>query len=149
MPTLANPKWERFAQGLAAGKPAYDAYVQAGYNPPPGGGNARRLKRYEAVTQRVYELLERQAKRMELTKEQILQMLLDDRELARREGQASAAMKADELLGKELHRMFVDRKEVGGPGDFDQMTEDELREFISDRNVSTPLPTHAAPKTEQ
>lgn len=37
-----------------------------------------------------------------------------------------------ELLGKELG-MFVDRSEIGKPGDFDHMSDDELREFVARR----------------
>ena len=37
-----------------------------------------------------------------------------------------------ELLGKELG-MFVDRSEIGEPGDFDDMSDDELREFVARR----------------
>lgn len=35
-------------------------------------------------------------------------------------------------IGKELG-MFVDRKEIGGPGDFERMSDDELRELIATR----------------
>ncbi len=37
----------------------------------------------------------------------------------------SVANRALELLGKELS-MFIDRKEIGEPGDFDRLTDDEL-----------------------
>ena len=46
-----------------------------------------------------------------LTKTAIIEMLLADRELARSKGQSSAAIRAAELLGKELG-MFIDRAEV-------------------------------------
>jgi hypothetical protein len=42
---------------------------------------------------------------------------------------ASAANRALELLGRELN-LFTEKKEVGKPGDFDQMTDEDLREFI-------------------
>jgi hypothetical protein len=38
----------------------------------------------------------------------------------------TAANRAAELLGKELS-MFTDRHEIGGPGDFSRLTDDELR----------------------
>jgi len=44
--------------------------------------------------------------------------------------QGSVANRALELLGKELG-MFIDRKEVGKPGEFENMNADQLREFIS------------------
>jgi hypothetical protein len=39
----------------------------------------------------------------------------------------SAANQALKLLGMECHGMFVDKLEVGSPGDFARMTDDELR----------------------
>jgi hypothetical protein len=43
------------------------------------------------------------------------------------------------LLGKELS-MFVDKKEVGGPGDFGRLSDDELRAFIRERySLKQPL----------
>jgi phage terminase small subunit len=42
----------------------------------------------------------------------------------------SAANKALELLGKTLG-VFIERKEVGAPGDFAAMTTDELRDIIA------------------
>lgn len=44
----------------------------------------------------------------------------------------SAANRALELLGKEAG-MFVDRREVGGPGDFARMGDEELLRFIRDQ----------------
>ena len=51
MPALTNPKHERFAQELAKGKPAYEAYVLAGHKGQPEvvkhkgrQGRRRRLK---------------------------------------------------------------------------------------------------------
>src|SRR5215813_10554222 len=42
---------------------------------------------------------------------------------------ASAANRALELLGRELN-LFTEKKEVGKPGDFDHMADEELTEFI-------------------
>jgi len=47
-------------------------------------------------------------------------------------GDINGVNRALELIGKEL-RMFVDRKEVGQPGEFahlENMSADELRAFI-------------------
>jgi phage terminase small subunit len=41
----------------------------------------------------------------------------------------SVANKALELLGKELG-MFIDRKEIGGPNEFDRMSDEELEAFL-------------------
>jgi hypothetical protein len=44
-------------------------------------------------------------------------MWIEDRRIARERGQVAAAVRAAELLGKELG-MFVDRREQGKPGEF-------------------------------
>jgi phage terminase small subunit len=70
MPVLKNQRWELFAQGLAAGKTADEAYEAAGY--VPNRGNAARLKPNESIQSRVAELAEAQAKRAGITKEMVL-----------------------------------------------------------------------------
>ena len=120
MPILENARHERFAQALTAGKTAVDAYEAAGYR--RNRGHASTLRRNPKILQRVDEILESKGQiqgrgalaaieRARLTKTAVIEMLLADRELARRRGQSSAAIRAAELLGKELG-MFVDRAEV-------------------------------------
>lgn len=75
MPTLSNAKHERFAQELAKGKTADEAYVQAGYE--ANRGNASTLKAKKSVQARVAEILGRAAERAEINQERVL------RELAR------------------------------------------------------------------
>ena len=117
MPLLENAKHERFAQALAAGKTAVDAYEFAGYR--RNRGHASTLRKNPKLLKRVDEILETQGQiqgrgalaaieRAGLTKSRFMEMLIDDRELARKNGQASAAIRATELLGKELG-MFIDR----------------------------------------
>lgn len=65
MAALTNPKHERFAQELAKGKSASEAYVLAGYK--ANDGNASTLKGNQKVEDRVRELLERGAIKVELT----------------------------------------------------------------------------------
>lgn len=75
MAALDNAKWELFAQGLAKGISASEAYVQAGYK--KNDGNASRLKGNEKVEARVAELVEAGAAKAEVDVERTL------RELAR------------------------------------------------------------------
>ena len=44
----------------------------------------------------------------------------------------SVANKALELLGKEPG-MFIDRKEVGGPNEFERMNDEDLTAFIEEQ----------------
>ena len=128
MPLLKNQKWERFAQELAKGKTAGEAYVLAGYK--ANDGNAIRLKGNERLLARVQELLGRSAARAEVTVASILNELEEARKLAAEINQPSAAVAA--TLGKaKVAGLIVERKEVGKPGDFEGMNVDELRDYIT------------------
>src|SRR5690606_16820516 len=65
MPVLPNPRHESFAQALAKGKTADEAYALAGYK--PNRGNAIRLKANESVRSRVQEIVGRVAEKAEWT----------------------------------------------------------------------------------
>lgn len=70
MPSLDNPKHERFAQELAKGKSQAEAYAEAGY--VADEGNACRLTGNDKVQARVAEIQERGAVRAEITVSSIL-----------------------------------------------------------------------------
>ena len=119
MPPLENAKHERFAQELAAGKTAVAAYETAGYR--RNRGHASTLRKNPKLLKRVDEILETRGQiqgrgalaaidRGRLTKTAVMDMLLADRELARQKGQASAAIRATELVGVELG-MFTTRSD--------------------------------------
>ena len=57
--SLDNARHERFAQGVASGKSATDAYEEAGYQ--EHRGNASTLRAKQHVSERVEELLEQAA----------------------------------------------------------------------------------------
>src|SRR5207302_8687376 len=106
MPPLENAKHERFAQELAAGKTAVDAYEAAGYR--HNRGHASTLRKNPKLLKRVDEILETRGQiqgrgalaaieRARLTKTAVMDMLLADRELARQNGQASAAIRASRV----------------------------------------------------
>jgi phage terminase small subunit len=123
MPALDNPRHERFAQELAKGKSADEAYQLAGYS--ENRGNATRMKANESVHARVQELTERAAEKAVLTKSWVIERLMTNAERALQEVavrdsegnqtgefeyEGAVANRALELLGKELG-MFVDRSE--------------------------------------
>src|SRR5262245_58302128 len=123
MPLLPNNKHELFAQGLAKGLSADAAYEQASYR--PNRGNAARLKANESISGRVQELQEAAAAKAMVTKQWVLDHLKEVVERAMqaepvldRDGnpageytfQASSAIRALELIGKELG-MFTGRRE--------------------------------------
>ncbi len=71
--TLANLRHERFAQALAQGKAANEAYALAGYR--ANDGNASRLKGNERISARVQEIVGRAADRAEVSLERVLREL--------------------------------------------------------------------------
>jgi phage terminase small subunit len=158
MPVLKNPRHERFAQELAKGKSQTEAYETAGWK--GGQKNAHRLGKDEGILGRVAELLAERDEMARKATEKATEALAIDRqwvlgrlvENAQRAMQAvpvklsedgepvngewryegSVANRALELLGKELG-MFIDRKEVGRPGEFDGMNADDIRAAIKRR----------------
>lgn len=105
-----------------------EAYKLCGYTESKQGQS--HLNRRPEVKTRIEQLMLQSAARCELSRKQILDRILEDWDTSRKLGQMASALKAGEMIGKEVHKMFVDRKEVGGPGDFDKMSEQELRDII-------------------
>jgi phage terminase small subunit len=127
MPPLPNSRREKFAQELASGHSATEAYKRAGYK--GNYGNCIRLKGNESITARVLELQHRGAARAEVTVASLVRELDEARVEALRLGQASAAVAA--TMGKaKITGQIIERAEIGQPGEFASMTEEELHEFI-------------------
>lgn len=147
MPILSNPKHERFAQALAIGHPASVAYTEAGY--VYNEGNASRLKSNEKVTARLAEILEEAHKvNMEVTRESILAELEEARQLAITNNQSSAAVQA--AMGKaRVQGLIIDRREVGDPGEFSEMTDAELvakaARDARELGIAGPMPVEDTP----
>lgn len=75
MPVLTNAKHEKFAQEIAKGKSADDAFASAAYKPNPG--NAQRMKCSEVIKARVAEIMSRGAERAAISVERIVQEFSD------------------------------------------------------------------------
>lgn len=140
MPILKNPRHERFAQALADGKSQVEAHQLAGYR--PNKGTASVLKRHPNISERVQELLaereqmsreatERATAELALTKADVMRGLLACHDAASAAGQHSAAIRALELLGKQLG-MFVDRKEMRLIRSVSDLSDEELDALIAD-----------------
>jgi phage terminase small subunit len=151
LPILTNPRHERFAQSLAAGKSASESYVDAGFK--ESRHNAATLARKQHILDRVAELLaERESlhgqataeavKAAGLTKEWVIETLMENvqramqvAEVKRPDGtgtgefqyQGNVANKALELLGKELG-MFIERRQNVPPAA--EMTDEQLSQRI-------------------
>lgn len=108
MPALPNHKHELFAQGLASGLSAAAAYQAAGYK--ANRGNATRMKADESIMKRVAELQKMAQTRALLTLGEHMGELQTLRELAKQNGQISAATTAEVKRG-ELMGYYVERRE--------------------------------------
>lgn len=132
MPVLKNPKHERFAQELAKGKSAAEAYQTAGYSPNPG--NCIRLKGNESVSNRVAEIVGRVAKRAEVTIEDIARQLDEDRALAHEVKQAGAAVSASSVKAKLFGLIREKHEHTGANGgpikhDLSGLSDDNLAQL--------------------
>lgn len=172
MPVLHNPRHERFAQEAASGKGPSDAYRAAGFetkNAKSISVSASRLLAQPSIQGRIQEiLLAREAihaqstalavEKAGLTKQWVIDRLVENVERAMQAEEVKAANdvgtgeyqyngavanRALELLGKELG-MFIDRREIGEPGEFDRMTEDELRQFLAQEEAVIVLPVQGS-----
>ena len=157
MPALKNAQHERFVQELVKGKSHGDAYLAAGYkakNSKVGSAAATRLLNDVKIQERLSELQRKSEERAVLDRAWVLKHLIENVERAMqkvevldREGEGtgvykyegSVANRALELLGKEMG-MFVERSEVGKPGDFDNMSPDELDQFIASETEALRVP---------
>ncbi|HEY6018477.1 MAG TPA: hypothetical protein VIY48_00820 [Candidatus Paceibacterota bacterium] len=130
MGVLRNINDERFCQLVVSGREPGQAYLDTGGTSKTPEYAADRRMRKPVIRKRIEELLDVGARKAMLSRSQILQRIFEDWETSRKLGQMAAAATNAKMMGSELHRMFVDRKEVGGPGDFDAKTPEELMEYI-------------------
>lgn len=108
-----TPKQEAFARAYVECSNASEAYRQS-YDVSPTAKpegiwvNACKLLGDAKVAQRVEQLQREARERHAITLDTITQMLKDDRELARKSGQSSAAVSAVMGLAK-IHGLVVDK----------------------------------------
>jgi Terminase small subunit len=76
MPALANPRHELFAQAVASGKSASEAYRQSGATGKNADVQAAKLVVKSSIRERVAELKEAQSKKCEMTRDQLRQFLV-------------------------------------------------------------------------
>lgn len=123
---LSNPRHESFAQALAKGKSAAEAYTDAGYNPSRSA--ASRLSTNVNIMARVAELQGRASKKVDVTLESLAAELDEARALAMAEKQPGAMVQA--TMGKaKLFGKIVDKhKHSGSIGSYDlsKLSDDEL-----------------------
>jgi membrane-associated protease RseP (regulator of RpoE activity) len=121
---LDNQRHELFAQGLAQGKPASQAYVEAGYafSEP----NASRLTRNEKVVERVAELKARAAAGVQITVANITERLLKIAEKGEGSNDAPllAVARASLMDAAKLNGLIIDKAEI--KADVTSLTDEQL-----------------------
>lgn len=136
MPALSNSRHELFAQEMAKGKTLEEAHTAAGYS-----GNRKAawpLSRRLDITGRVEELLSQRAQieteatqqavqATGLTKAWVIQQAKDVYVEACKDRQHQPALKALELLGREVGA-FIERKEIR-TGPLEDAVADELEQL--------------------
>ena len=139
MPVLANHRRELFTQLLFQGFPAVDAYEKAGYK--RHDGNACTLANHPEVLARLEEIRGEQgwpvgtraiAARANVT----VETLIDDSEKVLQRamkvnqlGAANTAIKGKAILSGK----WIERAEIGAPGEYETMTDEELERQIMER----------------
>jgi hypothetical protein len=126
MPILENQRHEEFARGLAKGLTSDEAYQQAGFK--ANRGNATRLKANESVRKRVLELQATVVERTLVTIESLTEELEAARNLAMADEKGAAAAVAAVMGKAKLHGYLVDKREVGKPGEFADMSLSQKQE---------------------
>ena len=106
MAVLKNARHELFAQAVASGETADNAYKQAGYK--ANSGNARTLKGKQAVSDRIATIQAKVAALSEFTSADAVRQADEDRAFAREMSQPSAAVSASTLKFKLLG-LLVDK----------------------------------------
>jgi hypothetical protein len=140
MPVLKNIRHERFAQLLASGKNATDAYELAGYRRSDSNGPT--MARTEQIRGRVAEInreaFEQQrvtaaaaAERCVITRQSLIAMANELYQQAKEAGQTAAAVAALKEIGV-LSGIRIERSERGQPGEFEwisKLSVEELRQL--------------------
>lgn len=169
MPPLANPKHEQICQERAKGSNQTQSYSSVGFSDDPTSAH-RFFKRPEVVA-RVKEIQNNRiktefdasdnaARSLGVTKRWVLERLKYNAERCLR-GQpmldtngvqipgkftgkpdAMGANRALHLIGLELG-MFIERHEIGGPGDFARLSDDELAARVEADAAALGLPQEA------
>lgn len=142
MPILRNAKHERFCHAVVDGQATTKAYEFAGFK--PDRGNASTLRSKDSIVRRIGELFEeRQRERDREIKKatekaafdraDVIKRLIHLSVVAEKDEQHGPAVRAMELLGKELG-MFIDRQLRKDTDDiFETMDDAELRRLALER----------------
>jgi phage terminase small subunit len=149
----ATEKQKAFARKFIELGVASDAY-RAAYNANKMSDNAIRVEAHRVLANPnvaliVEQLREKNAKRHEVTIDTITEMLKEDRELARKEGQTSAAVSAAMGIAK-LHGLVVDKVKQDSTikRESDQLSDTELEAIATGSSARTSEEKESAPQPD-
>ena len=133
MSILKNPRHERFCQEVAQGKSGTQAYMAAGYKVTEKSAAtlAYELLKNLEIENRIAELntkvIERVVEKTGITLSEVIQEIAKIARAPLGDDYVKASDKRQACvdLGKHLGG-FVERKEVGSPGEFENVADDEL-----------------------
>lgn len=141
MPALRNTRHELFARYLAEGKPASQAYTEAGYKGGPHArANATRLTANETIRARRDEILARKAEKADVTATDVARMLRRAYEVAEAAGNASAMAKSADSLAKLFGLQAATKQTIRHEYAFDAETALQRLEAPSIRDVTPCFP---------
>jgi phage terminase small subunit len=130
MTVLANNRRERFCQLLAQGLTEADAHERAGYR--RNDGNASTLAQHPEVQARLKEIKGKIAAKTVITTETLINEAEEVRKAAYDSGQFGAANTA--IKGKAiLSGKWVERAEIGAPGEYESLSDEELEHQLMAR----------------
>ncbi|TBE67438.1 hypothetical protein [Rhizobium ruizarguesonis] len=127
MPVLKNARHEKFAQALAKGRTADEAYEAAGY--AANRGNATRLKANESIMKRVQEIAARVSEKAEWSAADRLSALKSIFD-ASAKGDPRVAISAIAEANRMQGSYAPAKREItganGGPIEYANLTEEEI-----------------------
>jgi phage terminase small subunit len=130
MPTLSNPKHEKFAKNRALGMSITESYSNAGYE--PHRQNASRLMMTnDDIKNRIRELLGNIDEEFKVTRDNLNKVYLKQLVKADDANNYRAAKDIADSLAR-MNGLIVTRHESGKAGDFDNLTDYELLELIAE-----------------
>ncbi len=136
MPVLKDPREEKYCQLRAQGLILEEAYEKAGWK--RHRGNAARMSAREPIKARIAEILAAAAQATGITIERVTHDLLRIAAKAEALGSAPglAVSRAAIVDAANINGLVIDRREIGAPGEFGRMDDEELRDFIAGRASS-------------
>ena len=124
-----TPKQAAFVREYLVDRNGAQAAIRAGYSRKAARQQGSRLLAHGDVREAVDKAQAKLAEVTEVDAAWVLRKLTHEAQIA---DHAASRIRATELIGKHIG-MFVERREQGGPGEFANLTEDELEDRVEEK----------------